>query len=66
MLIPLPLMCGASGVSLLAVVCGSALFGSKNVNEDAEYWRLVGEVVDSPLHHPGGLTADAKTCLRLA
>ena len=37
------------GVSLLAVVRGSAPFGSQEKNnEDAEYWRLVGEVVEAP------------------
>ena len=40
------------GVSLLS--CGGAPFGSKNENEDAEYRRLVGEVVEALGAVPAG------------
>ena len=53
------------GVSLLAVVRGSAPFGSQEKNnEDAEYWRLVGEVVEAPAPSlPSEWTEPAKDCL---
>ncbi len=53
------------GVSLLAVVRGSAPFGSdKDKNEDAEYWRLVGEVVEAPAPTlPVEWSEPARTCL---
>ena len=48
----------------MAVVRGSAPFGSKNENEDAEYWRLVGEVVEAPAPSlPSEWTEPAKRCL---
>ena len=52
------------GVSLLAVVRGSAPFGGKQENEDAEYWRLVGEVVEAPAPSlPADWSAPARSCL---
>ena len=53
------------GVSLLAVVRGSAPFGSQEKNnEDAEYWRLVGEVVEAPAPSlPADWTDPARSCL---
>ena len=49
---------------MLAVVRGSAPFGSKNENEDAEYWRLVGEVVEAPAPSlPADWSAPARSCL---
>ena len=53
------------GVSLLAVVRGSAPFGSdKDKNEDAEYWRLVGEVVEAPAPSlPSEWSEPASSCL---
>ena len=53
------------GVSLLAVVRGSAPFGSQEKNnEDAEYWRLVGEVVEAPAPSlPADWSAPARSCL---
>ena len=49
----------------MAVVRGSAPFGSdKDKNEDAEYWRLVGEVVEAPAPSlPVEWTEPAKRCL---
>ena len=50
---------------MLAVVRGSAPFGSdKDQNEDAEYWRLVGEVVEAPAPSlPSEWTEPARSCL---
>ena len=49
----------------MAVVRGSAPFGNdKDQNEDAEYWRLVGEVVEAPAPSlPSEWTEPARSCL---
>lgn len=53
------------GVSLLAVARGAAPFGStEKDNDDAEYWQLVGEVVEAPIPAlPHAWSADATTCV---